>query len=67
MQLTFTVPDMTCEHCEHAVSRELLARSGVTAVEVDLATKLVTVRGDRLDEQALRGAIAAAGYDADER
>ena len=33
-------------------------------VEVDLETKLVVVRGDGLDDAALRAAIEEAGYEA---
>jgi copper chaperone len=61
---TFTVPGMHCGHCERAVKEELSATAGVTAVEVDLETKLVTVRGESLDDAALRDAIAEAGYEA---
>jgi copper chaperone len=61
---TFTVPAMHCGHCEHAVKEELSATAGVSAVEVDLETKLVTVRGESLDDDALRAAIAEAGYEA---
>ena len=61
---TFTVPGMHCGHCERAVKEELSATTGVTAVEVDLETKLVTVRGESLDAAALRDAIAEAGYEA---
>src|SRR5439155_15278624 len=28
-EITYTVPDMSCSHCEHAVSSELLAVAGV--------------------------------------
>ncbi len=61
---TYTVPGMSCSHCERAVSDELSAVPGVDFVEVDLATKLVTVRGAHLDDAALREAIADAGYEA---
>jgi copper chaperone len=61
---TFTVPGMHCGHCERAVKEELSATAGVSAVEVDLETKLVTVRGESLDDDALRAAIAEAGYEA---
>jgi copper chaperone CopZ len=37
---------------------------GVSAVEVDLETKLVTVRGEFLDDSAVRAAIQEAGYEA---
>lgn len=62
--LTYTVPGMTCDHCKKAVSSEVGAVPGVSAVEVDLGTKLVTVRGEDLDDAALRGAIVEAGYEA---
>jgi copper chaperone CopZ len=55
---------MSCAHCESAVSSELLTVPGVASVDVDLTTKLVVVRGDALDEAALRDAIDDAGYTA---
>lgn len=63
-ELTFTVPGMSCAHCEQAVSEELLAVAGVEAVDVDLDTKLVVVRGSDLDDARLRAAIDEAGYEA---
>jgi copper chaperone CopZ len=62
--VTYSVPDMSCDHCKHAVTSELLGVAGVTSVDVDLRTKLVTVRGAQLDDAALRAAIDEAGYDA---
>jgi copper chaperone len=61
---TYTVPGMSCEHCTHAVSGALSAVPGVQAVEIDLDTKLVTVHGDELSDDALRRAIEEAGYEA---
>lgn len=46
---TYSVTGMTCGHCVHAVTSELAALAGVTAVEVDLdagATSTVTVTSD---------------------
>lgn len=60
----YTVAGMTCDHCTRAVSSEVGAVAGVTAVEVDLGTKLVTVTGDGLSDEALRAAIEEAGYEA---
>ncbi len=62
--ITYTVPGMTCDHCKHAVSSELGSVDGVTGVDVDLDTKLVTVTGEGLTDQALRAAIEEAGYEA---
>jgi copper chaperone len=60
---TYSVPAMHCGHCKTAVTRELEGVSGVQAVDVDLETKLVAVRGDDLDDAALVAAIDEAGYD----
>jgi len=62
---TYSVPGMSCGHCEHAVSTELQTVDGVESVDVDLETKLVTVRGHDLDDAALRAAIDEAGYEAE--
>jgi copper chaperone len=62
-EITYTVSDMSCGHCKHAVS-ELSQVDGVESVDVDLDTKLVTVRGDALNDAALRAAIDEAGYEA---
>ena len=60
----YTVNGMSCAHCESAVRSELLAISGVVAVDVDLGTKQVIASGTDLDDRALRAAIAEAGYEA---
>jgi copper chaperone len=62
-QLVFTVPGMSCGHCEAAVTREVGAVAGVAAVDVDLESKLVTVRGEALDRYEIVAAIDEAGYD----
>jgi len=63
--VAFVVPGMHCDHCVAAVEQELGAVAGVASVDVDLATKLVVVTGDTLDDAALRAAIDEAGYDAE--
>ena len=63
-EITYTVPGMSCGHCEVAVESELREVPGVESVGVDLDTKLVTVRGADLDDAALRAAIEEAGYEA---
>ena len=63
--IAYAVPGMHCDHCVAAVEQELTAVPGVAAVDIDLATKLVVVTGDGLDDDALRAAIDEAGYDAE--
>ena len=60
---TYSVPAMHCGHCKEAVEREISAVEGVTAVEADLESKLVRVRGNGLSDGALRKAIEEAGYE----
>ncbi|MGH8980808.1 MAG: heavy-metal-associated domain-containing protein [Acidimicrobiales bacterium] len=61
--MTYSVPGMSCAHCERAVSGEISSVAGVRSVDVDLDTKLVTVTGDEIDDAAVRAAIAEAGYE----
>jgi copper chaperone CopZ len=62
--LTYIVPAIHCAHCAMSIREEVSEVEGVVEVDVDLDTKLVVVRGDGLDDAALRGAIAEAGYEA---
>jgi copper chaperone len=61
--IQYVVPGVHCDHCVHAVKQEIAAVDGVTGVEVDLETKLVTVTGEALDDGLLRAAIDEAGYE----
>jgi len=64
MEIVYSVPGMSCGHCTSAVIRELEGVAGVETAHADLGTKLVTVRGPALSDDALRAAIDEAGYDA---
>jgi copper chaperone CopZ len=61
--LILNVPGMTCGHCETAVKNEVGHVPGVIAVDVDLASKDVTITGTDLDRGAIVAAIDEAGYD----
>ena len=62
---TFAVTGMTCEHCVHAVTEELSAVPGVSAVEVDLdagGTSTVTVTSaSPVDDATVSAALDEAG------
>jgi copper chaperone len=64
-QLTYSVPGASCGHCVSAIETEVAQVAGVDSVEVDLSTKLVTVRGDVIDAGDVTRAIDEAGYDAE--
>lgn len=62
--MTYSVPGMTCGHCQQSIETEVGGLDGVASVSVDLATKQVTVDGTAADD-AIRAAIVEAGYEAD--
>ena len=62
--ITYTVPAIHCAHCAMSIREEVSEVEGVEDVDVDLDSKLVTVKGLELDDAALRSAIVEAGYEA---
>ncbi len=60
----FSVPGISCEHCERAIKEEVTPLGGVRSVDVDIEGKVVAVAGDSLDTTAILAAIAEAGYEA---
>ncbi|MGW0806255.1 heavy-metal-associated domain-containing protein [Nonomuraea sp. NPDC002799] len=61
---TYTVQGMTCGHCVSSVKEEVGEVAGVTSVEVDLASGLLTVIGDGpVDSSAVTAAVEEAGYE----
>lgn len=58
---TFSVPDISCDHCVRAITDGVLPLDGVESVDVDLGAKTVTVVGGELD--TIVAAIDEAGYD----
>jgi len=63
VEATYVVPEMSCSHCETAVSEAVSGVPGVESVTVDLESKRVEVRGPGFDDDAIRAAIDDAGYD----
>ena len=61
-ETTYTVTGMTCGHCAAAVSDEVSAVPGVTAVEVSVEAGTVVVRGVEVSDERVRAAVDEAGY-----
>ena len=59
----YTVQGMTCTHCVLSVREEVSDVSGVSAVDVDLASGRITVAGRDVSDDAVREAVAEAGYE----
>ena len=60
---TYTVQGMTCAHCVASVTEEVETVAGVSAVEVDLASGRLVVRGEGVSDGAVRAAVDEAGYE----
>lgn len=60
--LEYVVVGMTCKHCVASVTEEVSEVAGVTGVDVDLGSGRVSVHGSGVDEEAVIGAVAEAGY-----
>ncbi|MGR6915556.1 heavy-metal-associated domain-containing protein [[Actinomadura] parvosata] len=61
---TYTVKGMTCGHCVSSVKEEVGEVAGVTGVEVDLASGLLTVDSDGpIDAAKIVAAVEEAGYE----
>ena len=59
---SYFVTGMTCEHCRASVSEEVSGLEGVEAVDVDLKSGRLEVRGAVSDDR-VRAAVEEAGYE----
>ena len=60
----FHVPEISCQHCINAVTKEVSALAGVQDVQVELSDKSVTVQhSDQVTTDNIIAAIQEAGYD----
>ncbi|WP_328491598.1 heavy-metal-associated domain-containing protein [Streptomyces sp. NBC_00414] len=60
---TYTVKGMSCGHCAASITEEVEEVPGVTDIDIDVPAGLVTVRGESMDDDAVRAAIVEAGYE----
>ncbi|MBF6456079.1 heavy-metal-associated domain-containing protein [Nocardia cyriacigeorgica] len=60
---TVTVTGMTCGHCVSSVREEVGRIDGVTSVDVELASGLVTIGSSApVERDAIAAAVDEAGY-----
>jgi P-type Cu+ transporter len=65
METTFNAPGISCEGCARTIEKAFGDMPDVSGVRVDVPAKSVTVsHGDRVEREALEGALARAGYPA---
>jgi copper chaperone CopZ len=54
---------MTCDHCVLSVTEEVSEIAGVERVDVDLDSGRLAVAGSSVSRDAIRQAVAEAGYE----
>lgn len=59
--MEFDIPAMSCGHCVKAITEALQALDPAATVNVDLATKKVTLQTTK-DRQTVAAALTEAGY-----
>jgi copper chaperone CopZ len=62
--VVLSVPDISCEHCERAITQALTAQTGVELVQVDIPAKTVLLRYDesKLSLDRVREVLAEEEY-----
>ena len=58
----YIVKGMSCNHCRTNVEKAVRSVLGVTDVSVDLHSGRMTVRGEHIDEKAVREAVESIGF-----
>ena len=60
----FQVPEVSCQHCVSAITKEVSAIPGVQQVQVALDSKVVTVaHSEQVSTAVIVAAINEAGYE----
>jgi copper chaperone len=59
----YAVKGMTCRHCVLSLTEEVSEVAGVSDVDVALASRRLVVGGAGVSDDAVRTAVAEAGYE----
>jgi len=64
MKKNLSIEGMNCGHCSNSVQKALSAVPGVSGVNIDLASKTVTLYiDDTVSDAALTAAVTCAGFE----
>ena len=62
-KVTYSIPNIMCNHCVHTIQTELADVKGVHSVKADEASKKVEIVFDApASEEALKAALAGINY-----
>jgi copper ion binding protein len=61
--VTYSIPNISCNHCVHTIESEVTEVEGVRSVTADLATKKATISFDApATEAKIRSLLAEINY-----
>ena len=61
--VTYTIPNISCNHCIHTIRTEVAELAGVKSVEADLTTRKATITFDiPATEDMIRSLLAEIDY-----
>jgi copper chaperone len=61
--VTYSIPNISCQHCVHTIENEVGDLPGIKSVEADVATKVATISFDApASEQAIKDLLAEINY-----
>ncbi|NMC14651.1 MAG: heavy-metal-associated domain-containing protein [Chloroflexi bacterium] len=60
---TYTIPNISCNHCVHTIKSEVSEIPGVTSIDADVFTKKVTIIFDNpATEEIIKSILAEINY-----
>ena len=62
MKKIISISGMSCQHCVGHVEKALKGLSGTSGIKVDLKKNQAELKADAIDDEAIKAAIADAGY-----
>ena len=65
--VTYSIPNISCQHCIHTITTELTDLVGVISVTADLATKMTTISFEPpATEDKIKSLLAEINYPIEE-
>ena len=63
--ITYSVPNISCGHCTHTIKMELSDLEGISNVDADVETRLVTIEFDEpATEEKIKNSLKEINYPA---
>ena len=63
--VTYSIPNISCNHCVHTIQSEVSELAGVASVKADLASHTATIVFDTpADEEIIKSLLAEINYPA---